>query len=109
MKDSAGRMVYINSAFSKIYNLRAEDCRGKTNLDFMPRAVAEQLRANDRMVLESNCARQFTESLPDYAGNIRHWLTSKFPFRGRWGEVFLGGIALEITGMIPGPERPAGE
>ena len=100
MKDSAGRIIYVNVADAKMLNLRPEECVGKTNFDFMPRPVAEQLRAHDLEVLETNCARQFTESIPDHAGNVRHWLTFKFPFHSRSGEAFLGGVSIEITEMV---------
>ena len=100
MKDSAGRLIYMNSSDARMPKIRLEERLGKTNFDFMPRTVAERLRANDRMVLESNCAHQFTESIPDQEGNLRHWLTFKFPFPDRSGEVFLGGVSIEVTEMI---------
>jgi diguanylate cyclase (GGDEF)-like protein/PAS domain S-box-containing protein len=100
MKDSNGRLVYVNRADARMLESRAEECLGKTNFELMPRPVAEQLCANDRLVLESNCARQFTESVPDREGDIHHWLSFKFPFRSRSGEIFLGGVSIEITEMI---------
>ncbi|HEY3837520.1 MAG TPA: diguanylate cyclase [Bryobacteraceae bacterium] len=100
IKDDSGHMVYMNRARDMSPELRPEDCLGKTNFELMPRAIAEQLRYNDRMVLEGDCARQFTEAIPDGTGQIRHWLTEKFPMQNRSGSVFLGGIAMDITEMV---------
>lgn len=100
MKDSAGRYVYVNNACSKALNVPVEECLGKSNHDLVPAATAEMLRAHDRIVIESNEAGQFMEEIPDHYGNARHWLTFKFPFRSRSGEVFLGGVSLEVTKMI---------
>ena len=100
MKDSTGRIVYANKADAEMLNMRPHEYLGKTNFELLPRSVAEQLHANDQIVLQSNCARQFTESIPDHTGTIRHWLTFKFPIRSRSGETFLGGVSIEITEMM---------
>jgi diguanylate cyclase (GGDEF)-like protein/PAS domain S-box-containing protein len=100
MKDSFGTIVYANGADAKMFGLSPEECVGKNNFDLMPRAIAEELRAHDRSVMESGCERKFNELLTDYEGNVRHWLTYKFPFHNRSGEAFLGGISVEITEMV---------
>ena len=100
MKDSAGRLLYVNRADAKMFQMSPEECLGKTTFDLLPRAVAEQLCAHDRMVLEANRGLQFTESMPDQMGRMHHWLSFKFPFHGRSGDVFLGGVSIDITEMI---------
>ncbi len=81
MKDRAGRLVYTNNADARMFERLPEECLGQTNFDLMPHHVAEQLRANDLMVLESNCARQFTESIPDGEEIYGIGSLANFPFR----------------------------
>jgi diguanylate cyclase (GGDEF)-like protein/PAS domain S-box-containing protein len=100
MKDGDGRLVYVNAAYSKVFQRRPEDCLGKISSELMSEAVAKRLQAHDRMVLESGSGQQFMESVPGPEGGMHHWLSFKFPFRGRTGEVFLGGVSIDVTEMI---------
>ena len=100
LKDSSSRMLYVNDAYCKVFRIRPEQHLGKLQSEVMPLAVAEQLRANDKKVIESQCAYQFEESIPDQSGPVRHWLSFKFPVMGRSGEVFLGGVSVEVTDMV---------
>src|ERR1035441_3426959 len=100
LKDSAGRMLYVNDAYCKVLQYRPEQLLGKLQSEVMPSVFAEQVRANDRKVIESRCAHQFEEPVPDKSGVVRNWLSFKFPVTGRSGEVFLGGVSVEITEMV---------
>ncbi len=104
MKDGAGRMVYVNDAYCSTFGIAPEDRLGKTCFDVLPHFIAEQLRVNDQKVIESNCGRQFTECTPDQNGQQRNWLSFKFPFHGQSGEVFLGGVSIDITEMTRAQE-----
>jgi diguanylate cyclase (GGDEF)-like protein/PAS domain S-box-containing protein len=70
----------------------------------MPEKIATKLLEHDRIVRETNRGQKFTELVPDKEGNLRHWLSSKFPFHDRSGEVFLGGVSVDITDMVNAQE-----
>ena len=100
LKDAAGRVLYVNDAYCKVFAVRPEQVIGKLQSEAMPPATAEQLHANDQKVIESKCGRQFEESIPVEGGAMRNWLSFKFPVTGCDGEVFLGGISIEITEIV---------
>jgi diguanylate cyclase (GGDEF)-like protein/PAS domain S-box-containing protein len=98
MKDPAGRLLYVNDAYCKVFKVQPEDRVGAVESEFMPDSIAERLHANDRKVAESKCADHFQEVTQ--TGGTRHWLSYKFPIMGHAGEVFVGGASFEITEVV---------
>jgi diguanylate cyclase (GGDEF)-like protein/PAS domain S-box-containing protein len=98
IKDETGRLTYVNEAYCKVFNVRAQDRIGAVESEFMAHAIAAQLHANDQRVVGSKCAYQFEELTQ--LGGTRNWLSYKFPIMGHEGKVFLGGASFEITEMV---------
>jgi hypothetical protein len=46
----------------------AEELRGKTDYDIFPRETAEQLKANDLLVLSQNLCQHVEEKIPQRDG-----------------------------------------
>ncbi len=97
MKDEAGRYVYINQTLECLFNLTLEDLRGKTDFDWLPEEVAKTVRENDRIILATDKASEYLETVPTPDGTIEHWLTFKFPFYDSVGNRYVGGVAVDIT------------
>ncbi len=99
MKDLTGRYLLINRQFEILFNLDSEAVKGKTDFDLFPKAIAENLRANDRTVLTSNSAIQQEEIFRQQNG-VHTYITSKFSLRNAAGEPYaLGGISIDITAL----------
>jgi diguanylate cyclase (GGDEF)-like protein/PAS domain S-box-containing protein len=97
MKDAAGRLLYVNRAWTQAFHLTQEEVYGKTDFNLWPGTTARKLRATDEALLSENKPRQLVEQIP-VAGSIpRDWLIVKFPFSNQDGERFVGGTAIDIS------------
>jgi diguanylate cyclase (GGDEF)-like protein/PAS domain S-box-containing protein len=97
LKDEAGRLVYINKSFERLFDVTLQDLRGKTDEDWLPPEVARQNQRNDACVLSTGQAMQVVETVPTPDGSPHYWLVFKFPLQDAAGIRFLGGIAVDIT------------
>ena len=97
MKDRAGRFAYLNLPFKQTFNLKKSSFIGKSDNDYLPERVAQQLRKNDRRVLLNNQEEVVIERVPTPDGVDRYWQVLKFPFADLTGERFVGGVAIDIT------------
>ena len=97
MKDTQGRYVYANQTMSRQLGRPAEELLGTRLSDWIPSEMAQRLAANDRKVIETGKALSFEEETR-FAGDLdRTWLTYRFPFHDESGDVFVGGITIDVT------------
>jgi PAS domain S-box-containing protein len=87
----------VNREYERLYHVRREQIRGKTDLDIHPRHVAEAVRANDRKVIEAGSPIQFEEAVPSDEGE-RLYVAAKFLLRDGTDKPYaICGIATDIT------------
>jgi signal transduction histidine kinase len=97
MKDHVGRLVYLNAAARR--NLPREQrhaWRGRGASDLFPPDVAEVLIQHDRQVLRTMTPIQVMEIVPLKDGP-HDYLTNKFAYQGEDKQVWIGGIAIDVT------------
>ena len=104
MKDSDGRMAFVNELFCKTFNKTREQTIGKSDRDLFTPELAAQFRQNDLRVLSQNRAEEILETALDANGEARHFLSYKFPFTHPSGDKFLGGVAVDITERLRAEE-----
>jgi diguanylate cyclase (GGDEF)-like protein/PAS domain S-box-containing protein len=92
MKDAAGRLLYVNRAWSLLFGRKPEESYGKTDFELWPEQTATQLRETDQSLLAEDQPRQLVETIQN-----REYLVVKFPFSNERGERFVGGTAIDIT------------
>ncbi|MCU1329089.1 MAG: sensor signal transduction histidine kinase, partial [Bryobacterales bacterium] len=97
MKDAAGRLLYVNKAWTEAFRREPADVLGKDDYAIFPAEVAAELRRVDLELLRENQPRQLVEDIPVAAGDSRTLLIVKFPFSSAAGERFIGGTAIDIT------------
>jgi PAS domain S-box-containing protein len=97
MKDEQGHYIYMNETYLKHFGIRLEDRRGKTDFEIYPRAIAEQFRENDEAALAAGHPIEVTEDSIGPDGEPCTWLAYKFPFEDTSGQIFVGGIGIDIT------------
>ena len=97
MKDEAGRYVYINEPYERLFNVRKDALLGKTDFDCFPPELARQLRANDEAALAAGQMVEVEEIVPIASGETRFWLVFKFPVADQAGRRFVGSVAFDIT------------
>lgn len=105
MKDEAGRLVYLNKVFEKLFGLEENELLGKTDFDFLPADVAKAVRKNDEMILSDWKPMELMENVPSPDGSATHWLSLKFPFLGADGSKFVGGVSIDITARTIAEEK----
>ena len=100
VKDTESRFLLLNLATARFFGAAAPgEIVGKTDFDLFPREVAEQFRAEERVVMESVRALVNRESaITDSSGNTRWVLTIKVPLCDDQGRVTgLIGVNRDIT------------
>ncbi len=97
IKDSQGRVLYINEPMARIYNIKFEEVQGKTLADWIPAEIAAKIRLHDEEVLSTQRVMQFEEEVPTPDGILHHWLAFRFPLEGPDGELLIGTVAVDIS------------
>ncbi|MBH0178583.1 MAG: PAS domain-containing protein [Nitrospira sp.] len=99
MKTTDGRYSFTNQFFEQFCHSDRMQLIGKTDAALFPRDLADQYRANDRLVLETEQAHEFEETNGQQIS-----IAIKFPVHHRAGQIYaIGGIVADIT------ERKRGE
>jgi PAS domain S-box-containing protein len=91
IKDLAGRYVLVNPAHARVLGSKPEAVVGKSDQDFLPADVAEQLRESDRLAQTSD-EGVLSEEVILVAGEPRTFSSAKAPYRIK-GEL-LGNISI---------------
>jgi two-component system, cell cycle sensor histidine kinase and response regulator CckA len=97
IKDREGRYVYMNKPFERHFGIKVTEWAGKTDFDVWPHDLAEQMRANEAVVLQTERPQEFTETIPTPGGGSAQWLVLKFTLRDRTGQKFIGGVGVDVT------------
>lgn len=97
VKDLDGKYVLANSKFRNEMNVREEQILGKTDKDLFS-SVANELRENDRMVLQLGQKMTVEERVPLNENEIRSFISCKAPLRDSEGKLCgICGISTDIT------------
>jgi PAS domain S-box-containing protein len=97
LKDTAGRYVFVNAEYERLFNLDTEVVVGRTDEAIHPPKMAEAVQANDRRVLETGEPVEFEEQIT-VDGDERTYLSLKVPARDETGDVEgVFGVSTEIT------------
>lgn len=101
MKDVEGRFIRVNDEFVDRFGMTKEDAVGKDDYDLLPKNIADEMRANDRQVLESGQARQFEEEVLLSDGKSIVYLSTKFPLKDASGRIYgTAGISTDVNERI---------
>jgi len=97
VKDLDGVYLYINQRFCEMFGRTRSEMRGLRDVDIFPAQIAEQLRVDDRSVLQARGPLEFEEYLI-VNGTPGTYLAIKFPLLDSRGEPYaICGIATDIT------------
>ncbi len=97
VKDSEHRFIAMNAAFVRMMGHPEQALLGKSDYDFVPASQAEVFWQKDEEVFASGKANENEEILTDSAGKTRTIITTKAPFRGAGGELFLVAVIRDVT------------
>jgi PAS domain S-box-containing protein len=97
IKDSQGRIVYMNEPMARMYNVKLEDVQGKPSGDWIPAKLAEQIRIQEQEVISTQRVMHFENVIPTPDGSLHHRLSYRFPLKGPDGELLVGTVSIDIT------------
>ena len=97
MKDLAGRYLYVNRQYEKLFNVSNSAIQGKTDYDIFPPSMADAFVKNDQLVAESGQTLEVEERVGQHDGT-HHYLSVKIPIRDPAGQIYaVCGVATDIT------------
>jgi PAS domain S-box-containing protein len=105
-KDLDGRFTFANQKFCAELGRTLEEIKGKTDLDFFPRELAEKYRADDRQVLESGQVLDVVEAHVTPKGEKLYVQVMKTPLFGTDGAAIgIQGIFWNVTERLQAEEK----
>lgn len=100
LKDLQGKFITVNRRFENLFKLERSAIAGLTDHDIFSRDLADEFWKNDQQILSVKSALQFEESVPDDQGDLRDYISVKFPLKKADGTVYaVCGISTDITDM----------
>lgn len=95
--DLDGRWLMINEALGTTFGIEPADAIGRPRSDFMPAEWADQHRANDLMVVDTDAPTVVFEEF-ERNGELRHYRSMKFPVKDRRGVTYaVAGMSSDVT------------
>jgi PAS domain S-box-containing protein len=99
--------LLVNREHERRFHVQRDQIRGKTDYDFLPRDIAEKVRATDRQVIEAGRPIQYDVAIP-MAESVRHYVVVKFLLRDGTGKPYaICGISTDITELKRAEELEA--
>jgi PAS domain S-box-containing protein len=97
VKDLDFHYLLVNREHERRFHVQRDQIRGKTDYDFLPRDIAEKIRATDRQVIEAGRPIQYEMAIP-MAESVRRYVVVKFLLRDGTGKPYaICGISTDIT------------
>lgn len=98
--DLEGRYLLVNRMWESVTGVAREQAVGRRAEDYFPPELVARFRANEAEVLRTGRAQTFEESA-HIDGQLRTFVSTKFPLRNAGGEVYaLCGIATDISSRV---------
>ena len=97
IKNTEGKVLMVNHAFSQLFNVSEKAAIGKTASDFVPEPEVKLSQTNDQHVLSANKPLTFNESVHTPHG-FRQFIAHRFPIFNIAGhDKALGFIGIDVT------------
>ncbi|HWS32104.1 MAG TPA: PAS domain-containing protein [Actinoplanes sp.] len=86
-KDLAGRYLFVNGEYERVFQVTAADLVGRTEADLVSAAVAAAGRVHDQEVAETGTAKTALEEIP-FGDEIRQYVVTRVPLTDPDGSVY---------------------
>lgn len=98
-KDLEGRYLFVNNEYSRLFHQACSEFIGRTDAELFPADIAREFRKADLKVQKRRQPLQIEEVAP-VDGQLRHFLSVKFPILDQHGELYaIGLVATDITSL----------
>ncbi|NES95709.1 MAG: PAS domain S-box protein [Desertifilum sp. SIO1I2] len=95
--NESGRILYLNPAYYRQFNVPNSYQPGKTDLSFFPAELRQEYLKNTRQVINSKQTLEVIEQGVRRDGSPGEFLVYKFPIPTTTGQLLVGGVAIDIT------------
>jgi PAS domain S-box-containing protein len=96
-RDLDEKLILLNNTESTLYGMPVEKALGTTPYDIYPKKVAEDIMIWDKKVFSEGKSFRYEENVP-VKGELRTYVTNKFPLKNSDGKVYgLGAVITDIT------------
>ena len=97
VKDTEGRLLFVNRQWETLFHARQAEVVGRTESECLAEEIARAFRANDLLVLQRNAPMEFEETAPLDDG-LHTYISIKFPLHDANGVAYaVCGISTDIT------------
>ena len=105
IKDAAGRHIYVNATWEKVFGKDRSSWWGRTNEQLFAPATAFQMSHHDALVRDKQAPLQTIETI-ELGDQLRHYLVVKFPFitEAQGDGPAIAGVAVDVTDRIRAEE-----
>jgi len=97
IKDTDGRCLYANRAAEAFFGLSLAELTGKDQFARHPNHLAQKLRDNDLLVMETGRPHHFEEQVLNGEGQVRTSITAKFMMSAPPDDRLLAIVAIDVT------------
>jgi len=95
--DTDGRVLYLNQAYLRTFQLQPEQAIGQSIFDLYPGEIAQQHFDRIRTVTRTNQVLEVIETVPRPDDTTGEFLAYKFPILGLSAQKLVGKVAIDIT------------
>jgi two-component system sensor histidine kinase/response regulator len=95
--DSEGKLLFINDAYCKAFNLTRSFVKNKSVYDLYPHDIAAEYHRNIETVIRSNETLNTFEPALLADGSSASFMVCKFPLQTAEGSKRVGGWAIDVT------------
>lgn len=88
LKDISGRYEFVNRQFEIFFGLESKDVLGKTDIQVLPRKIADDFRAKELDVVRTHAPHEFEDHLVFSTGQERFLHSIRFPLMTEDGVVY---------------------
>ncbi len=97
VKDLHGKYTFVNKQFEKLFHLKKDEVKGKTDYDIWSKEIADTFRLNDQKVIETKTPLEF-EEIAQLEDGPHTYISIKFPLYNTNGVIYaICGISTDIT------------
>ncbi len=101
MKDRKGRFLFINDMTAELFGIQADEAKGKSTKDILPKEIADNFDILDEQVIRTGEKVEGEETVTNENGDDRFYWSTKIPLFDEVGQLssFIG-FSTEITKII---------
>ncbi len=97
LKDRAGLIRFYNRTIAERFDIDRQQWIGKCSYDLWDKSVADQIMAEEQLIMRSFQPLESIATIPEPSGSISQWKNYKVPCVNADGELMLSCCSIDLT------------